>query len=181
MEALWDMFPAFPEHILLQALENADSVDDAVAILLEMDLPAEVDIPPDENIPPRGGSLHQFEDFMDVEDEGGDDEVQVVSDRQQKEDEKAKVLGLDDCIALVVSVFPDVCTDYVKTQYGDNIEAEGDNIVNSILNSLIELGPKRPLAEVGNPRKRKRSAGGLEQIKFEAVDRELPDGYKPIA
>ncbi|KAF8456910.1 hypothetical protein BGX38DRAFT_885237 [Terfezia claveryi] len=118
---------------------------------------------------------------MDVEDESGDDEVQAVSDLPRKEDEGAKVLGLDDCIVLIVSVFPDVCTDYVKKQYEDNIGAQGDNIVNSILNSLIELGPKRPLAEVSNPRKRKRSTDGLEQSKFEAVDRELLDGYKPVA
>ena len=181
MEVLWEMFPTFPEHILLQALENADSVEDAAVILLEMDPPAEVDTPPNENILPRAESPDQFEDLMDIEVDGGDDEVQVVSDSSQKKDEKPKVLGLDDCIALIVSVFPDVCTDYVRKQYGSNIEAQGDNIVNSILNSLIELGPKRPLAEVSNPRKRKRSTDGLEQRKFEAVDRELPDGYKPIA
>lgn len=175
------MFQTFPEHTLRQALENADSVEDAANILLEMGQPAEVDIPSDENTPPPGDSPHQFEDLMDVEDESGDNEVQAVSDLPQKEDEGAKVLGLDDCVVLIVSVFPDVCTDYVKKQYEDNIAAQGDNIVNSILNSLIELGPKRPLAEVSNPRKRKRSIDGLEQSKFEAVDRELLDGYKPIA
>lgn len=175
------MFPTFPEQILLQVLEYANSVENAAVIILEMELPAELDIPLDENVPPQEESLSRFEDFMDVEDEGGDSEGWAVPDMSQKKDEKEKVPGLDDCLAQVVSVFPDVCTDYLKKEYRKNVDAQGHNIVNSILNSLIEMGPKRPLAEVGNPRKRKRSADGLEQSKFETLDREVPDGYKPIA
>ena len=173
------MFPTFPEHILQQVLENADSVEDAAVILLEMEPPAELDILPDENAPPREESPPRYDDFMDIEeDEGGQDEIWIGP---QKEDEKAKAPELDDCLAQIVSVFPDVCTDHVKKEYGENVDTQGHNIVNSILNSLIEMGPKRPRAEVGNPRKRKRSADGFEQSKFEAADRELPDGYKPIA
>lgn len=172
----------FPDILLEQALNDAGSVDDAVVALLDTPLPD----PEFEGFPPEsppGGAPITYDELMEMEDGNG---MELAEDGGFIPHEIRQFPGLDDSIAKVVAILPDVCTDHVKKVYHENIVVQENNIVDFILNSLFELGSSYPRTEASNPRKRKRNSGiaegnELESNELESRERERPNGYIAIA
>ena len=197
MDVLREMFPNYPIHLLQQVLQDTNSVDNAVVILLETDVSGlEEDFLEDQVPAPLPGEHLLFDEELLGELEK-DEEKAIIADQKVKAVDKAsdeqegdpaadeqqddgpQPPGLDETLATVVGVFPDVCTDHVEKVYLENVTTQGINIVDYILNSLLES--KYPKVEVDNPRKRKRSTDGPEQNKFESKDRECTVAYTAIA
>lgn len=174
MDTLREVFGAYAEEILQQALDDSESLEHAIDKLLHTG-PLRDYAPLDsvvQNMSPQPLAGVQFED----------DELQVIpSPEVQAAGDKPRLLGLHETIIQIVNVFPDVCTDYVKKVYDENITVQAQHIVEHIITLLLEQGSRYPRAAPNNPRKRKRTDED-SQNKYESKDREdPPEGYRAIA
>ena len=186
MEELREMFGDYPELMLREALEATGSLDGAVEILLQIQMPARIGAgaPPPEP-PPLPQPQAQV---AQVQVPLLDDPMAMDLDEDHArgfaglEIQDVEPLGEEEAVLQVVNIFPDVCTEHVKKLYHDNVALQAGNIVEYIITAVLEKGPAYPRGEAHNPRKRKRHEDLLEQKKYEAKDRpKPPDGYFPIA
>lgn len=171
MDTLREMFGVYTEETLQQTLDDSESLEHAIDTLLHTGPYAQ----PDSVVQNR--SPQHLEEAL-VE----DDELQLVSSlAEQAAEDKSRPLSLHESIIQIVNVFPDVCTDYVKKVYNENIAVQAQHIVEHIITLLLEQGSKYPRAAPNNPRKRKRTDED-SQNKYESRDREdPPEGYRAIA
>ncbi|KAF8461391.1 hypothetical protein BDZ91DRAFT_798120 [Kalaharituber pfeilii] len=160
LDILQEMFRAYPQEMLLDALENTGSVDDAIELLLQSNLPA-LGNP----LEPAAIQL-QADNFLD------EDALRMMEQFEDAMGEQSAMISEDECILQVLNVFPEVCTKFVSEVYNDNIAQQSQNIVEYIITSLLEKGANYPRSE--NPRKRKRPEDISEDNKYESKNRENP-------
>lgn len=81
------------------------------------------------------------------------DEAATLDAKLEKEPEHT---GPDECLAGVLTIFPDACTEHIKKQYRENHLLQGGNIIEFIANKLAEDGYPRAEPELKPGLKRKR-------------------------
>lgn len=73
-----------------------------------------------------------------------------------EDDEPVQQPGIDECLAGVLTIFPDACPDHIKEVYKENHLLQGGKIIDFIANKLAEDGYPRTEAEPKPGLKRKR-------------------------
>lgn len=88
----------------------------------------------------------------------------------------------DECLAGVLAIFPDACTEHVRKQYNENHPSEDGNIIDLIARQLAQYGYPRAAPEPKVGLKRKRPVTEEEEDEegakeYEAEHRTVSDKY----
>lgn len=142
VEQLKLMFPERREGVLLHAIRNSSSIPEAVEMLL--------------------AEKPQISGEREIVMISSSPEPEMKGQREENAVKSAHgnggktVVGVDECIAMVVSMFPNISTDFVRGLYHDTVALNPDDVLTTVVNRIVEAGSDYPREEKRG-KKRKRS------------------------